>query len=91
MHISTVYLSTYSQDKPIRGHMDLVEETTKLTIEFTNEEAALIQEICVAAHERNREEVARKILNSSIAVPQLAPPAPELSLVEDADFTDVQF
>lgn len=88
MFISCVYLSTYSQEKPITGHFEIKSESLQTKINFTPEEAAEIQEICVKALDRQRAVAAQELLSASIAVPQLEAPK---SAIEDADFEEVSF
>jgi len=89
MHIVCVYLSTYSQDKPITGHFDMTDGKTKTQIDFDENEAAAIQAICVAALDRKRNDMIKALVSADIAVPQLT--APTNPNIEDADFTEVPF
>lgn len=86
MYISCVYLSTYSVNEPIKGHFEIKSESIQSKIEFNREEAALIQDICVKALDRQRAAAAQELLSASIAVPQLEAPKPE---IEDGDFEEV--
>jgi len=90
MYISCVYLSTYSQQTPIKGHFEMKEEGFAQTINFSSEEAAQIQELCAQALDRFRAEAAAKLLNADIRVPQLEAPKPDENIV-DADFDEVGF
>lgn len=86
MFISCVYLSTYSTDAPITGHFEVKSKTLQSKINFTPEEAAAIQEVCVKALDRQRTAAAQELLSASIAVPQLEAPKPE---IEEGDFEEV--
>ena len=87
MYISTVLLSTYSQAKPITGYFEIKDEDFQHRIDFTPDEAAIIQNLCCEAFERHKTQAMQKILNGSIAVPQLT--APKSTTILDADFTEV--
>lgn len=88
MHISTVYLSTYTQEKPINGHCDINVDGTMVKIIFTDDEAAAIQAVCLQAWDRKQAAIAAAILNDRPDVKYLAPPTP---VIEDADFDEVPF
>ena len=87
MHISSVYLSTYSQAKAITGHFEIKDEVFQHLINFTTDEAAIIQNLCCEAFERHKTQAMQKILNGSIAVLQLS--APKSITILDADFIEV--
>lgn len=87
MHISSLYLSTYKPERPIDGHMEVVEGDTKLCIEFTEEESLRIQDIAVEAYVRMQKEMAQTILNSTPALVCLPAPTPP---IQEAEFTEVE-
>jgi len=89
MFISSVYLSTYSQPRPIDGRFTIKDEGFEQVINFTPEECAVIQDLCSQALERVKAEAASKLLSASISVPLLE--APEEPEAEDADFSEVPF
>lgn len=86
MYINSVYLSTYSQDRPIDGYFEIKDKTFAHRIDFTVEEAWAIQEICSAALTRSKTEAAQQILSADIMPPLLPAPA-----VEEADYDEVPF
>ena len=88
MHISSVYLSTYSQILPIDGHFTIQDDNFQQEITFTPEEAAAIQELCAKALDRFRAEAAAKILSADIRVPALEAPKPK---IEEANFDEVPY
>ena len=88
MYISCVYLSTYSINNPIKGHFEIKSEGLQTKIDFSEEEAAAIQDLCSKALARTQASIAAEILNASVAVPALEAPK---STIEDADFEEVSF
>ena len=87
MHISSIYLNTYTQAKPITGSFEVQDEGFQHRITFTPDEAAIIQNLCCEAFERHKTQAIQKILNGSIAVPQLSAPKDTTTL--DVDFIEV--
>ena len=89
MFIHTVYLSSYSAQQLIKGNVELKDDTIKLTIEFTEDEAAQICSIAEAAFRRNQEALIGKA-SSPLETFRLPPPEPA-PVIEAADFSEVPF
>ena len=87
MYISSVYLSTYTQAELIFGHFEIKDEGFQHRINFTPDEAAVIQNLCCEAFERHKTQAMHKILNGSIAVPLLS--APKDTTILNVDFIEV--
>jgi hypothetical protein len=77
MHISTVYLHSYSSTSPVSGHVDFDIEGTKIQVTFTDAECLAIHDLCVKAWERKQATIANDVLSSSPALPELPAPEPQ--------------
>ena len=88
MHITTVFLNTYSPNNPITGHCDIEHEGVKLTINFSEAECATIQQICVDAYTAHKQKAIDALMEHSPAYVGL--PAPEQE-GEEAEFTTIDY
>jgi len=88
MHISSVYLSTYSKERLISGHTEITTDAGKLTIEFSDSECEAIHNVVMGAYRRKQQTLAKELLENNPDVLRLAPPEKEGEVVE---FTEVLF
>lgn len=89
MYISSLYMATYSDTRPIDGHFDCKTDAQTVRVEFSADEASRIQEICVEAYTRVQKKLAESILASTPALVALPAPAPSEAIV-DGEFTEVE-
>ena len=86
MYITSLFLSTYSTDRLIKGQVEFKNDDIKITIDFTEQEAAEIQTVAVRAWERRQGEMIKQIQTSSPALTML--PAP---VIKEAEYSEVRF
>ena len=87
MHVSTIYLSSYSDDMLPSGTADISHENQTIKITFSESDRASIHQIVLEAYQREQVKLADVILNNSPTL-KLIESSPEGEVAEFAEVDD---
>ena len=87
MHISTIYLSSYSSNALPEGYADISHDNQTIKITFSERDRASIHQIVLEAYQREQVKLANLILNNSPTL-KLIESSPEGKVAEFAEVDD---
>lgn len=86
MHISSIYLSSYSETVLPSGQAEISHDNQTIKITFSERDRAAIHQIVLEAYQREQVKLADIILTNSPTLKMITAPEPE---GEVAEFTEV--